>query len=204
LILFQGSDYTSQSDGAEDGHNSMGPVLSKETFMGLFYKRGALANVHMFSLSRMRISNSDVLFGFVMNDKMALLAGPQIPPGELEASSFSPHWRHHCISGVYKNKHRTISAQKSIRRYIVSPRFSFTMPPIVAELVGRKDRFLATHTLASTFKKNAEASIGPPRVLIISCVDPRVSPEKYFGLGPMEALFFSQHSRSSSFLLEGY
>ncbi|OKL58115.1 hypothetical protein UA08_06702 [Talaromyces atroroseus] len=64
------------------------------------------------------------------------------------------------------------------------------MPPTVAELVGRNNKTLTTHIPALSFKENAEAGIGPPRVVIISCVDPRVTPEKYFRLNPMEALVF--------------
>ncbi|KAJ5595201.1 uncharacterized protein N7459_001409 [Penicillium hispanicum] len=64
------------------------------------------------------------------------------------------------------------------------------MPPTVVELVARNDKSLATHTPSLTFKENGEAGIGPPRVAIISCADPRVTPEKYFDLGPMEAVIF--------------
>ena len=62
------------------------------------------------------------------------------------------------------------------------------MVPTVAELVSRNDRVLSTHQPLPTFKENAEAGIGPPRVAIISCADPRVTPEKFFDLGVMDSV----------------
>jgi carbonic anhydrase len=62
--------------------------------------------------------------------------------------------------------------------------------PSLEELVSRNDKSLATHTPLGTFQENVAAGIGPPRVAIISCADPRVTPEKYFNLGPMDALIF--------------
>ena len=62
------------------------------------------------------------------------------------------------------------------------------MAPTVAELVNRNDQASSLHQPLLTFQENAEVGIGPPRIAIISCADPRVTPEKYFNLGPMEAV----------------
>ena len=62
------------------------------------------------------------------------------------------------------------------------------MGPTVTELVSRNDRISSTHEPLPTFKENAEAGVGPPRVAIISCADPRVTPETYCNLGVMEAV----------------
>jgi carbonic anhydrase len=62
--------------------------------------------------------------------------------------------------------------------------------PSIEELVSRNDKSLATHIPLSTFEESNAAGIGLPKVAIISCADPRVTPEKYFNLGPMDAIVF--------------
>lgn len=62
--------------------------------------------------------------------------------------------------------------------------------PSIEELISRNDKSLATHTPLKTFQEIGAAGIGPSRVAIISCADPRVTPEKYFNLGPMDAIVF--------------
>jgi carbonic anhydrase len=64
------------------------------------------------------------------------------------------------------------------------------MVPTVVELVSRNGQVSLTHQPLPTFKENGEAGMGPPRIAIISCADPRVTPEKYFNLGPMDAVVF--------------
>lgn len=67
---------------------------------------------------------------------------------------------------------------------------SSTMPLSIEDLVNRNDNYLATHIPLRTFQENAAAGVGPPRIAIISCADPRVTPEKFFNLGPMDAIIF--------------
>lgn len=56
-------------------------------------------------------------------------------------------------------------------------------PPTVAELVQRNEKHVATHQPLPTFPEMTD----PPKIMIVSCSDPRVVPEQIFGLNLGEA-----------------
>lgn len=60
----------------------------------------------------------------------------------------------------------------------------------IEELLSRNDKSLATHNPLKTLQEHGAAGDTPPRIAIISCADPRVTPEKYFNLGPLDAVIF--------------
>jgi carbonic anhydrase len=57
-------------------------------------------------------------------------------------------------------------------------------PPTVAELVQRNEKHVATHQPLPTFPEMTD----PPKIMIVSCADPRVVPEQIFGLNLGEAV----------------
>jgi carbonic anhydrase len=58
------------------------------------------------------------------------------------------------------------------------------MAPItVTELVGRNEKHVATHSPLPAFSE-----MEAPKVMIVSCADPRVFPEQIFGLNPGDAV----------------
>jgi carbonic anhydrase len=61
-------------------------------------------------------------------------------------------------------------------------------PVTVTELVARNEKHVATHTPLPTLPEIATLKLDPPKIMIVSCADPRVIPEQIFGLNPGEAL----------------
>lgn len=59
------------------------------------------------------------------------------------------------------------------------------MAPTVAELLQRNEYHAASHSPPPTFPE-----MDPPKMVILSCADPRVVPEQIFGLKPGEAVVF--------------
>jgi carbonic anhydrase len=63
------------------------------------------------------------------------------------------------------------------------------MAPItVTELVQRNEKHVASHSPLPTFPEMESLKLDPPKIMIVSCADPRVSPEQIFGLNPGDAV----------------
>jgi carbonic anhydrase len=58
----------------------------------------------------------------------------------------------------------------------------------VTELVKRNEKHVAAHTPLPTFPEMKALKLDPPKIIIVSCADPRVIPEQIFGLNPGEAV----------------
>jgi carbonic anhydrase len=61
-------------------------------------------------------------------------------------------------------------------------------PLTVTELVQRNEKHVATHSPLPTFPEMESLKMDPPKILIVSCADPRVFPEQIFGLNPGDAV----------------
>ncbi|EED17478.1 conserved hypothetical protein [Talaromyces stipitatus ATCC 10500] len=58
------------------------------------------------------------------------------------------------------------------------------------DLLARNYEASQNHKPLPTFAESRSAGQGPPRIALISCCDPRVVPEEYFGLTPRDAIVF--------------
>ena len=61
-------------------------------------------------------------------------------------------------------------------------------PVTVADLVQRNEKHVATFSPLPTFPEVETLKLDPPKLLIVSCADPRVIPERFFGLNYLEAV----------------
>ena len=62
--------------------------------------------------------------------------------------------------------------------------------PTINDLLSRNTQTSQTHRPLPTFAENRAAGEAPPRLALISCCDPRVVPEDFFGLSPKDAVVF--------------
>lgn len=62
--------------------------------------------------------------------------------------------------------------------------------PTVNDLLTRNSQASQSHQPLPTIAENRSAGEGPPRTALISCCDPRIVPEEYFGLTPKDAIVF--------------
>jgi carbonic anhydrase len=58
----------------------------------------------------------------------------------------------------------------------------------VADLVRRNEKHVATHSPLPTFPEMESLKLNPPKIIIISCADPRVFPEQIFRLNHGDAV----------------
>ncbi|OCL12161.1 carbonic anhydrase [Glonium stellatum] len=64
------------------------------------------------------------------------------------------------------------------------------MSPTVAELLERNRQLAATHEPSPTLSEMGKEGKSPPKILIVTCVDPRCNPAEFLGLNTGDALVF--------------